>query len=338
MREEVMHSTEGTPRARSRRRLPPIRLVLFALGIILVLWFVRRVGYHSVATQLMRVGPWALLLLVPYGIGTAVGALPWGRLLSRQVRPRFGGLVLSRFAASSANALLPLFGVAGEPSRLLWLPARARAQGLAAIVVDRLLYNASNGVVLLGGAATAAYATRLPDTWVMMAVGMSAVMLAVSGGLVWMVTRAGIGRRIHSLLGKLFRGLYAREDFGRAVDSSLLELLRGPRARLFSSLGLHVAGRSLLALEVFLGLALLGTEVSIAQGIVLAVVPIALSVFFSSVPSQIGIQEGAQTLVASALGLDPAAVLALVLLQRFRQLVYASLMPFILGSARAKST
>ncbi len=289
------------------------------------------------AAQLVRVGPWVLLLLVPYGIGTAVGALPWGRLLSRSVRPTTVGIVLSRFAASSANALLPLFGVAGEPSRLLWLPAAARAQGLAAIVVDRLLYNASNGLVLLAGALAAAYATQLPESWVLMAVGMSAVILAVSASIVWMIARAGVGRRIHALLGRLFRGLYTKEDFGRRVDTSLLELLRGPRTRLAQSLGLHVAGRSLLALEVFLGLALLGTPVTISQGIVLAVVPIALSVFFSSVPSQIGVQEGAQTLVASALGLDPAAVLALVLLQRFRQLFYATLMPFILGSARPKA-
>ncbi len=310
---------------------------MFALGIILVVWFVRRVGVHSVVAQLVRVGPWALLLLVPYGIGTAVGALPWGRLLSRRTRPGFSGIILSRFAASSANALLPLFGVAGEPSRLLWLPVKARAQGLAAIVVDRLLYNASNGLVLLGGAAAAGYATQLPESWVLIAIGMSAVILAVSACLMWVVTRGGIGRRLHSLLGRLFRGLYTHEDFGRSVDTSLLDLLRGSRSRLLSSLGLHVAGRSLLALEVFLGLALLGAHVSIAQGLVLAVVPIALSVFFSSVPSQVGVQEGAQTLVASALGLDPAVVLALVLLQRFRQLVFASLMPFILGSARPKT-
>ncbi|HEY3494277.1 MAG TPA: hypothetical protein VGK73_06310, partial [Polyangiaceae bacterium] len=70
------------------------------------------------------------------------------------------------------------------------------------------------------------------------------------------------------------------------------------------------------------------------QALVLAVVPIALSFFFSSVPGLIGVQEGAQTLVASALGLAPAAVLALVLLQRFRQLVFAALMPVLLGLAR----
>lgn len=337
MREEVMHSGESTRRARSGRRISPLRLVLFALGIVLLLWFVRRVGVHAVVAQLVRVGPWVFLLLIPYGIGTAVGALPWGRLLSRQVRPTTIGIVLSRFAASSANALLPLFGVAGEPSRLLWLQAPARAQGLAAIVVDRLLYNASNGLVLLVGATAAGYATRLPETWVLMAFGMAAVILAVSASIVWVVARAGVGRRIHALLGKLFRGLYTKKDFGHNVDASLLELLRGPRKRLFTSLALHVTGRSLLTLEVFLGLALLGTHVTIAQGLVLAVVPIALSVFFSSVPSQIGVQEGAQTLVAAALGLDPAAVLALVLLQRFRQVFYATLMPFILGSARPKA-
>ena len=45
----------------------------------------------------------------------------------------------------------------------------------------------------------------------------------------------------------------------------------------------------------------------------------------SFVPGQIGLQEGASALVAAALGIGPATGIALVFLQRLRQLVFVPL-------------
>ena len=59
-----------------------------------------------------------------------------------------------------------------------------------------------------------------------------------------------------------------------------------------------------------------------------------LSLVFSSVPSQIGVQEGGQAVIASALGLSPTLGVTLVLLQRFRQVAFASVVPLLLRGAR----
>ena len=66
----------------------------------------------------------------------------------------------------------------------------------------------------------------------------------------------------------------------------------------------------------------------------LAAVPIGLSLVFSSIPSQIGVQESGQAFAAAALGLPPTIGVTLVLLQRFRQVAYAACVPLLLREAR----
>lgn len=315
------------------RRWSPVKIVLVLGGLVLVAAFVVRIGAREIGAQLLRAGPRALWLLVPYGVGTAIGAFPWASLLPREMRPSPLAVLESRFAASGANALLPFFGLAGEPSRLLWLPSTAQARGVAAIVVDRVLYNAANGLLLLAG-ALAALGTPLARPLVSLALVIAVLTLAVTAAGFWLVSRFGVGNRIQSLLRWLLGKSYGDADFGGQVDRALLDLVGGPISTLLRGAGVHLLGKAAMGFEVYVGLWALGASAGPVETLILAVVPIALSFFFSSVPSQIGLQEGAQTLVASSLGLDPAAVLSLVLLQRLRQLAFASLLPLLLAAAR----
>lgn len=275
-------------------------------------------------------------LLVPYAIGTAIGALPWAWALEPSARPGIAGVVAGRFVASSANALLPFFGLAGEPARLLWLKPEARPQGLAAIVVDRVLYNSSNGFLLLGGAGVAWGATSLPAALSLGAALAALATLAVTLMLLWAAVRGGVGARLQALLRRMLGDAYADVEFGRRVDGELLAMLRRGPGRLAGGTLTHMLGRSVILFEAYVGLKLMGVPFDVPDAIVLAVVPIGLSLFFSSVPSQIGVQEGGQALVAAALGMSPSVGVTLVLLQRFRQLVFAGAAPLLFNVARSR--
>jgi hypothetical protein len=338
MREIAMAQAESTLRADSApRRVSPARLVLLVLGITLVVLFTLRVGAGEVARQLGRAGPKALFLLVPYAVGTAIGAFPWRSLLPRGLRPPIGGTVLGRLVASSANSLLPFFGLAGEPTRLLWLAPAARPYGFAAIVVDRLLYNLSNGALLVVGALFLGLSS-LPASLALAALISGILTLAVTFVGFAGATRARLGERLHALVERLMRKSYAAAGFGSEVDAVLVRLVRGPREPLVGGAVVHVLGRATLALEVPIGLWILGARPDATAALALVLAPLALSLFFSSVPSQIGIQEGTQTLLATALHLSPALVLSLVLLQRGRQLVFAALLPLVMALARPVPT
>jgi hypothetical protein len=307
---------------------------LLLLGLLLVVLFASHIGIAAIGRELARLGPSAVLILVPYAVGTAIGAWPWALLLPPALRPSPSGTIASRFAASGSNALLPFFGVAGEPTRLLWLPPEGRARGLAAIVVDRVLYNCASALLLLAAAA-ASSATRLPTNLRLAAgaIALLTLLATLTGG--WIVSRAGVGQRLSRMLRKLLGG-HPDHHFGAEVDQALRRLLTGERAALRSGLLVHVIGRAALAAETYVALRSLRAPATLAEALVLATAPIASALFASSIPSQLGVQEGILTLTCHALGLNAALGLTLALLIRLRQLVFVSLTPILLTLPDAK--
>jgi hypothetical protein len=197
-----------------------------------------------------------------------------------------------------------------------------------------MLYNPANPLLLLRGTAMARFATSLSARLALLGYALAALMLGASVVGLWATARFGIGCRLQSWLRKRLGNSYLQGSFGDAVDARLLALVRGPRRPLLLGLACHLFGRAILLLEVPVGLWILGAPSPLSAGIVLAVVPIALSVVFSSIPSQVGVQESAHLFVAASLGLSPAIILALALLLRSRQVAYALLLPWLLLTAR----
>jgi hypothetical protein len=309
------------------------QLVLALCGLGLVTIFVARVGVSAVLRQLAQLGPGATLILVPYALGTSIGALPWARLLPEAERPSLLGTIASRFAASGANALLPVFGLAGEPSRLLWLPSEARARGVAAIVLDRVLYNGASALLLLLSAVVS-LTTRLSGTLRAALALIAAATLLVTFGGAWFVARAGVGERLSRLLRKRLGSAYGEHQFGAEVDAAVQRTLKRERETLASGLLLHFLGRGVQAAETYVVLRSLHTQSTLAEALVLATAPIASAFFASSIPSQLGVQEGVLMFTCQALGLSPALGLTLALLTRLRQLVFVPFTPLLLAFAK----
>jgi len=314
-----------------------LRLLPLALGLLLIAVFVARIGVATIQSELRRLGPESLLILVPYAAGTALSAFPWAWCLERRFRPRATATIAGRFAASGANALLPFFGLAGEPCRLLWLAPGARAEGLAAIVVDRLLYNSAGGLLLLLGAA-AALSSALPRALSGAAAVVGAILFGLSFGVLHAISRWGIGRRSQRLLQRFLGSSYREPELGASVDAAIQRLsAASARRRLGAGLLLHFVARVVVAVEIYVALWSLHAPTTLRDALILSSVPIATSVVASSIPSQIGVQEGAQAFVCGALGLSPALGLVLVLLQRLRQLAFAPLTLLLLASARPRA-
>jgi hypothetical protein len=311
-----------------------LRLLPVLLGLLLIPVLVARIGVQTILGQLRELGPESLLILVPYAGSTALSAFPWAWCLPAEERPRPAAVIASRFAASGANALLPFFGLAGEPCRLLWLSPDARAEGLAAIVLDRLLYNSASGLLLLLGAA-AALRTRLPRALSASAGVVGVILFGLSFCILYAIRRWGLGRRSQLLLRRFSGGSAVEPELGARVDAAI-QRLSSPSSRRALRAGLlwHFVARVGLSAEVFIALWSLHAPTTPSDALVLASVPIAVSAVASSIPSQIGVQEGAQAFVCGALGFSPALGLVLVLLVRLRQLAFAPLTPILLAAAR----
>ncbi|MFH0900478.1 MAG: lysylphosphatidylglycerol synthase domain-containing protein [Pseudomonadota bacterium] len=304
-------------------------------GIALSVMLIRRLGADNLLSQLWNVGTGIIWLMLAYAAGTSVSALPWHWLLPRQARPPLPAVFSSRFAAAGVNAILPFLGIGGEPCRLLWLPPQERRPGLAALVVDRALFSVASGLFLSLG-LLAAWSTAISPIfiWIGLATVLCAFVLAAA--IAWAGVRRKVATPISRLLQRLrFRGGGETGTAGEEIDLAMANLFRKSRQTLLAGTAVHIAGRLLLAAEVYAGLRVLHFRPTACTVMVIASVPIALSIAGALVPSQIGLQEGAQFLVFRALGIDPTIGMSLVLLQRIRQVAFVSLAMLLLGSARS---
>jgi uncharacterized protein (TIRG00374 family) len=285
-----------------------------------------------------------LWLVAAYLAAQIVMSLPWGLLLSGSARPSLADVVRSRLAASGLNALLPLVG-AGEAVRLLWLHRSARSEGAAALVADRVMFALASAIWVVAGALAAVHAPGVGPRLVP-AVLTAAVMLASIAVAVIVLGRMGrtlsfvrrLGLKLWSRVGETANGQNGHEgqngtSRAEEIDRALGRMFHAP-GKLLVVLLIHLCGRLLMTLEIYLALRALAVPATVAQVLVLAAVPVALGFVGAAIPSQMGLAEGALAGVTAALGLGPHAGLALVLLQRARQLLFVPVTMLLLHGRR----
>lgn len=301
-----------------------LRLALIVVALAMLAVLIARLGPERVAEQLLSVGLGGVWMLVAYGAGTAVGALPWYVLLDRADRPSLAGAIASRFAASGATATVPMLGVSGEPTRLLWLSSEQRAAGVAGLILDRLSYGVASALFLCAGAIVAARSPVIPPAFAGAATAAAAVLILLAIVGAWLLARHGIAGWLHRFA-RRFRKR-ARADgllFGEAVDREL-QAMSTRHGRFALAVAIGFAARVLFAVEVYVAFWLLGQPLTWSAVLVFACVPVVLAFAGVVVPGQIGIQEGTQAFIAAALGIEPVTAVAVVLLQRMRTAILAA--------------
>lgn len=247
------------------------------------------------------------VLALPYAAATALAALPWGVLLGGS-RPRWAAVVAGRFAASAVNVVVPT-GVVGEPLRLRSVGVSHRARAGEALVWDRALYLAASGAFV----ATCALLAPGGAAYRAAALGATAAYGAVAASLVGVLQvrplRRIAGERLARWLPAAQQAAALRPTWGAGL----------------SGFGLHLAARSLSALEIALAAYLLHAPLSL-EAWALAAGALALTgAAFPWVPGQIGVQEAALTGALAAMEFEPTTALAVSLLLRLRQLVFVPL-------------
>ncbi len=300
-------------------------------GVLVLALVVRHVGWRQVTEALGRVGFGLLWMPLIYGVANVLMALPFHLFLPREKRPPVAGAICSRLTAAGLNAILP-FAALGEASRLLWLNRTQWPEGIAAMVVDRMLFLVASALAVSAGAAALLFVPGAPSWLAAGGISLATVVLVGVAVVGFLIVRRPPIAWARAMLARI-RGKVAGVPAPEPVDEALRKLLAGPKRQLWLALALHVTGRALITLEVYVACRLLGVSAGLPDVLVLTAVPLALSVLAAAVPSQIGVQEGAQAAVAAILGLGATAGVLVVLLQRARQILYLPI-TFVLLATR----
>ncbi|HEY5927764.1 MAG TPA: lysylphosphatidylglycerol synthase transmembrane domain-containing protein [Kofleriaceae bacterium] len=330
--------TENAENSQRSNRMKVLRVIGAIAAVGLLVGVIYYIGPRAIAEQLLAVGPGFIWILVLHAVGIAIAALPWHVLLPPAARPTIAQSIASRFVAAGANAVTPVVAFAGDLVRLFWLPHKAdRPHGVAAIVVDRLTYGAANAVFVLAGAIALVHLANLPPEYTRMTLIGVAVIVILVGIAALLVSRFRLVGRMHHLISRL-RKKERDHQFGDDVDTSVETMLRRKPGPLALAFLFNLLFRIAVSAQIVIAFYLLGVSLAWDQALVFCALPIVMALAGFLVPSQVGVQEGAQALLAESLGIPSTTAVAVVLLLRIRSLIGGAVVALLIATKKSSLT
>jgi uncharacterized protein (TIRG00374 family) len=333
-------SSATTPYIRSSHGERALRLaerLVLALGIILFVVILARLGIDNVLTNLRVIG-WGILLIIAVEfIPFVFNTLGWRAAFPRGGRvPSFRQLLLARIAGEAANYLTPTATMGGEFVRVRMLQEQTAVRSLVASALVAKLTQAMGlvlfvlvGLLLLNDDTL----LRTGARWGIFG-GMTLFAAVVIGLLV--LQRYGF-------LGPTFRflqrcpGLRFLASFQSSmeqIDAEMTKVHRESKGRIVVSSTLFGLGFATGLIESYLILWFLGIDVSFRLALAVEVLSAAVNNLMFFVPLRAGIQEAGKALVFAMLGLSPAQGLAAGVICRIRELTWALIGLAILARSR----
>lgn len=274
-----------------RRHLLTVAATIGGAGLFAVA--VRQAGVEDILQGIERVG-WGLgVILLLAGLRFVIRAECWRLCMppsTRLSRLRAFGAFLSGDALGNVT---PLGLLASEPAKVfLTRHHLATRESVASLVAENVIYAASVVAMVSVGLVILMTSVPLPSVWRW---GLTMVVLAS-------IAAAIVARRL------LRRGWDAAQP-----------------SRFWGVFALDLTFHALAVVEVFLTLQwLLGDRSpTIAQAIVFEALNRVVTVAFKFVPFRIGVDEALTGAMAPLLAVNPAAGVALALVRKVRNLVWA---------------
>lgn len=303
-----------------------IRMVFFLFGTGLLAYFITQLGIERILQYAGKIRLGILWPLVISGTWYMVNSLAWGELLENRNRSvSLYRLFSIKVAGEAVNSATPVSWVGGDPMRIALLRSFfSTTDGATSVILDRTLHSFAT-VLLMGGAvALALFTLDLPESLrfgLIVLVGALLAALIVTivnqhrgllGGLIYIADRCGLKRRISE----------PTRIKITEIDAQIQRFYAKKRRRLVLALALHIAGRLLGVLEIYVIAMLLHTPVTFLTAYFLAMLGALINTVFVLIPGSVGVMEGAYGGLFHLLSLDPAAGIALQLIRRVRTLFW----------------
>ncbi|MCG3176553.1 MAG: hypothetical protein MOGMAGMI_01511 [Candidatus Omnitrophica bacterium] len=239
----------------------------------------------------------------------------------------FGRLYGIFLAGDSFNKITPFVDIGGEPLKVLLVYKKGLAtleESVRAICFARLVYATSEILVVL--VALGIVLARGADAAILWVGGAATVFSVIYVGLLW-----GSGQG----LAKLLPGMAARigsslsdEEVARLkgfMGLELRSLLNERRGDLLRSSMWHALGWTAFLLEVYFVFRIFGVEITLTQAFVIQQVMQAVQTVTFFIPHNLGAQEQGLAYLAAYSSGSAAHGIALSLVKRLRQVLYAAL-------------
>ncbi|HSF03574.1 MAG TPA: lysylphosphatidylglycerol synthase transmembrane domain-containing protein, partial [Solirubrobacterales bacterium] len=296
-----------------------VKVLLLAGGALGLLALVYLLDGDSVGAVLATITGWQFLLVCcVYGISVVADTLGWRFTLTGE-RPPFHRLLAARCAGEAVNVLTALGSVGGEAVKA-WLLRReiSYEASVPSLVLAKTTLIVAQTLLLVAGLLIAFFTGIAGPTLLTAMAALLVVQVLCTGGFV-LVQNAGLAGRASWVLSWLgVRGQHQARRF----DEALRHFYRREWRSLLCSVGAHLAGCLLGALEGFVILAALGLPASLTAATVLESLGTGVRFATFFIPASLGSLEGANAAAFTAFGWAASAGLAFTLVRRGRQAVW----------------
>jgi uncharacterized protein (TIRG00374 family) len=307
-----------------------LNLVLLALAFVLLLWMLHQVGWPTIWQNLLRVGWWWPLVLLPYGLVNWIEAISWKLLLpSSQDRPSLTRLFWLRLGGEALNTLTPTAGLGGEPFKASRLAARGVSwqEATASIVIHKGVAVLSLALYILLGLALVPFLLSLSSSllWLLSA----GAMLLAAGALIFIFLQGRDpcvqGIRLLERFGLCPLALKEKEQDLESLDAQMAAFYREHPGRGFLSLALFFLSWMTHAIEVFLIFWLLGHPISWGLAVCLDALAMLFTALGFFIPVSLGVQDGGNILLALGFNLGATLGAAFSIIRRLREAFWMGL-------------
>jgi uncharacterized protein (TIRG00374 family) len=297
-----------------------VKAVLLVLGVILLGVLVYRVGADPILEALGRLTWWQFgLVCLPYAVITAADTLGWRFAFARDRAP-FWRLYGARLAGEALNVVTAVGAVGGEAAKA-WLVRRdvAYEESVPSVIVAKTTITLAQALFLLLGLVLAWLTLPASADLVRAMTWLLVVEILALGGF--------LGAQLSGLVargGRLLRMLGAIESIAYAerLDRALRDYYRTQWRRFGLSLGFHLAGWLLGALDTLVILWALGVTASVTTATIVEALGSGVRFATFLVPASLGPSEAANAAAFAALGFGAGAGLAFSFIRRARQAVW----------------
>jgi uncharacterized protein (TIRG00374 family) len=313
----------------------------FVVGLLLLGWFIYRIGPERVGLNLAELGWGFVLIFGLQAIPIVLNTLSWRLMLAPGSSVPLTAMARMLIAGEAVNAVSPVALVGGELVRISLLSKRIPAQeAVPSVALAAMAQCCAQILFVLSGLPIAITFVQSAPIRVGL-VALSAALAVLLGGLLFLVRSAAAHGWIERTIGRSswLRAISLRvpPTWRDAIPRSLRVLRERP-----GHFGLSV-GASLLVwqmgvVETFLILRFLRAPSGPVQAYGIEVLAVAIEGVLFFVPAKMGTQEGGKILIFLAAGLDPAKGLALGLVRRIRELAWAAVGLGVLGAIQRRKS
>jgi glycosyltransferase 2 family protein len=316
-------SASGFTQFKSAKPFFWVQLAVFLGGLSLLFFVIYYIGFQIVLEALKRVG-WGFLLIIGLnGARHILRALCCYLAIPRQHRTvNFFQMFAARLGGDAVSVLTFTGPLLGEATKAALLKRRVPlSHGVAALVVDNILYDISVVLMILIGVGTLLYTYVVGDNAVLgILIGTAIVtILGVTGLLLLFKYRI---KPISWLINKfserkwLPRIIVNKKDKVLEIENNIYEFYLHQRASFFYLIGINILAHTLSVCEVYLALYMLGFTTSFVNAFIIEALTKVINFVFSFVPGLVGVYEGGTGVILKTLGYATATGVMLALVRK----------------------